>query len=339
MALTATDLGGVYANYRDNILLRQTVQRYASSWHHLKPFWFYILTVLPWAWFPLVLAFPLCVQLLKKRLWFKPNPRFFLLFAWIAFAIIFFSISKGKRGVYMLPTLPALSLLMAPFLVTLRLNFNFQKVAFVLGVFIFVIIEAGVIASIAGVIDLSVFSAGFQARLIYFGASFLMLFLGLLFYFRVRRGWFFLCSILLSVWFILPIFLYPHFNEIRTPLRVLHNIEKHSNLQTEIGMINFREQFVLFSTFKMTHFGYHALIKQQVHAAQCWQGKDEKNRFLLMSAEVAADNFNQASERIDVGRAHGENWVLVRGLSSISKPDCAHAKTFTARVAQDGYKH
>ena len=32
--------------YRDNILLRQTVTRYTSAWHHVKPFWYYLTSVI-----------------------------------------------------------------------------------------------------------------------------------------------------------------------------------------------------------------------------------------------------------------------------------------------------
>ncbi|MEI8648986.1 glycosyltransferase family 39 protein [Paraglaciecola sp. Hal342] len=38
--------------YRDNILFRQTVTRYADSWHHLKPFWYYLIEVIPLFWLP-----------------------------------------------------------------------------------------------------------------------------------------------------------------------------------------------------------------------------------------------------------------------------------------------
>ena len=44
--------------YRDNILWKQTVTRYADSWHHIKPFWYYVVEVIPVFWLPLSLAIP-----------------------------------------------------------------------------------------------------------------------------------------------------------------------------------------------------------------------------------------------------------------------------------------
>jgi hypothetical protein len=44
--------------YRDNILLRQTVTRYANAWHHVKPFWYYLTSVIPPFWLPLSCCCP-----------------------------------------------------------------------------------------------------------------------------------------------------------------------------------------------------------------------------------------------------------------------------------------
>jgi 4-amino-4-deoxy-L-arabinose transferase-like glycosyltransferase len=103
----------LYEVYRDNILFKQTVTRYANSWHHIKPFWYYLSSVIPGFWLPLSLALP---WLLKP--WWnaikQADARIILPLGWIILVILFFSVSSGKRGVYVLPALPMLALIAAP---------------------------------------------------------------------------------------------------------------------------------------------------------------------------------------------------------------------------------
>ena len=41
-----------YAAYRDEILFKQTVGRYAAAWHHVKPWYYFIVEVIPALWLP-----------------------------------------------------------------------------------------------------------------------------------------------------------------------------------------------------------------------------------------------------------------------------------------------
>ncbi len=102
-----------FLEYRNNLLFHQTVTRYVHAWHHLKPFWYYVVVVIPWAWFPVTLLlpwiFPRWWQALKMK-----DARYGLMLGWIICVLIFFSLSPGKRGVYILPVVPALALVIAP---------------------------------------------------------------------------------------------------------------------------------------------------------------------------------------------------------------------------------
>ena len=52
--LIAVDASGApeYAAYRDEILFKQTVDRYAAAWHHVKPWYYFIVEVIPALWLP-----------------------------------------------------------------------------------------------------------------------------------------------------------------------------------------------------------------------------------------------------------------------------------------------
>src|SRR5690606_4694351 len=101
-------------DYLADILLRQTVQRYADPWHHLQPPWYYA-QVLATLWLPGVLLFPWLLPAWLRR-WRRGDPRFILLLAWAMLLLLFFSATSGKRGVYIFPALPAVCLAAAPLL-------------------------------------------------------------------------------------------------------------------------------------------------------------------------------------------------------------------------------
>ena len=103
------------AHYRDDILFRQTVNRYAQAWHHCEPFWYFIVEVIPGLWLPLTALIPWLWSHWKDSLR-RRDLRVMLPLAWAVLVVVFFSLSSGKRGVYILPAVPAVVLASAPFL-------------------------------------------------------------------------------------------------------------------------------------------------------------------------------------------------------------------------------
>ena len=65
-AATASAADPTIAAYRDEILFRQTVDRYTSAWHHREPFWYFIVQVIPGLWLPLTLLLPWLVPQWRK---------------------------------------------------------------------------------------------------------------------------------------------------------------------------------------------------------------------------------------------------------------------------------
>ncbi|WP_433769863.1 ArnT family glycosyltransferase [Pseudomonas putida] len=99
--------------YAREILLRQTAGRYAASWDHREPFWYFFTNVIPQYWLPLVLALPWLVPAWHRQLK-KRDGRLLVLLGWVALVVLFFCISAGKRKLYIYPALPALVLAAAP---------------------------------------------------------------------------------------------------------------------------------------------------------------------------------------------------------------------------------
>ncbi len=106
--LPALWLGG--AEYRAEILWRQSAGRMVNAFDHARPFWFFFaaLPVLlwPWAWQPSMLG-----RLVEKGTWRDRRARF--LAVWGISALVLFSLISGKQVHYLLPALPAAALALA----------------------------------------------------------------------------------------------------------------------------------------------------------------------------------------------------------------------------------
>ena len=99
--------------YVKEILLHQTAGRYANAWAHKEPFWYFFAKVIPKYWMPMVLALPWLVPAWRRQL-AKHDGRVLVLLGWVVLVLLFFSLSSGKRKLYIYPALPGLVLLVAP---------------------------------------------------------------------------------------------------------------------------------------------------------------------------------------------------------------------------------
>jgi 4-amino-4-deoxy-L-arabinose transferase-like glycosyltransferase len=97
-------------DYLHATLFRQTVARYADGWSKARPIYYYLynfpIDFLPWFLFiPAAVAYGFSREKVEKR------REFLFLFIWFALIFIFFSLSKGKRAIYLLPLYPAAALM------------------------------------------------------------------------------------------------------------------------------------------------------------------------------------------------------------------------------------
>ncbi len=96
--------------YLDVTLFKHTLDRFSKGWSHVKPFYYYFynfpVEFLPWFIFlPGAIVYGYSSKMRDRR------KEFFFLLTWFAVIFLFFSISKGKRGLYVLPLYPAASLM------------------------------------------------------------------------------------------------------------------------------------------------------------------------------------------------------------------------------------
>ncbi len=93
----------------DDMIVRQHFARFFSAQAevlHPQPFWFYVpvLLVLLAPWTPMALAAH------PRRLWANAESRFFVV--WLGFGLVVFSLASGKLPGYLMPLLPAASVLL-----------------------------------------------------------------------------------------------------------------------------------------------------------------------------------------------------------------------------------
>ena len=101
-------------NFVNETLLHQTLERFAKGTSHVRPPYYYLsnfpVDFLPWFLFlPGAIVYGLSKR--KERI----SKDFFFLLVWFAVIFVFFSFSKGKRAVYLLPLYPAASLMVGRF--------------------------------------------------------------------------------------------------------------------------------------------------------------------------------------------------------------------------------
>ena len=96
-------------DFINQTLVAHTVDRYVGGWSKVRPFYYYLYNFpgdfLPWTLFlPGALVYGFSKEAFEKR-----RELLFLL-VWFMVIFLFFSLSKGKRSLYLLPLYPAVSL-------------------------------------------------------------------------------------------------------------------------------------------------------------------------------------------------------------------------------------
>jgi len=96
--------------YFNETLLRHSIGRFAKGTSHIRPIYYYFynfpVDFLPWILFlPGAVVYGFSRKVMAKR------KEFLFLFVWFVVIFLFFTLSKGKRGLYLLPLFPSVSLM------------------------------------------------------------------------------------------------------------------------------------------------------------------------------------------------------------------------------------
>lgn len=312
--------------YRDNILFKQTAERYADPSHHFEPAWYFLVSVIPLFWFPLSAALVWLVPAWRPS-FTRRDARLILPLAWVVLVVLFFSISPAKRGSYVLPALPMLALCAGPFLPAIVQKPSARRTALA-ALVVFAVLLAGVTLwmGLGGNARFEKLAERYEVewKIVWLFAALTAVAVGCLWFAWRRDAVAGLAVWLAAVWVVLGLVGYPLLNDARTPATVMRSAEAAVG-DGELGLVGWKEQHVLFAHGPLVHFGYRRRDWQgELHDGLVWLLNGD-NRYLLVT-----DKF--PSKCIDLERAenmgyrHRQNWYLV--VPADVQPQCR------ARLAQ-----
>jgi 4-amino-4-deoxy-L-arabinose transferase-like glycosyltransferase len=315
-----------YAAYRDEILFKQTVGRYAAAWHHVKGWYYFLLEVIPPLWLPWSLLLFWLVP--KYKAAFKErDARVWLPLGWVLLVLIFFSASPGKRGIYILPALPALAMASLPLLSSVLERRGVRIAGWVLAIGFFIAAATMAIGHATG--------AGFAVKAIdeanLGGATALYVYLALCGAGLLVARW----RAPLAAWPValgaltitFSYFIAPSMNGERSGGDFTRDALSQVKADETLGLVAYKEQFLLYLDRPTVNFGHRRWLEgpQESFDAAAWLNA-APNRVLL----VPEDQMKPCLEAnaTEVGRSSSDHWFLVRGPASA---ECA-AKGNLARA-------
>lgn len=328
MVLYVNNLGTEEASaYRDNILFKQTGERYTDSWGHIQPWHYYLTTVIPALWFPLPLLLLSLVRPMADAV--RQRPLIAVLLVWIALVVVFFSISPGKRGVYVLPALPMFVLCLAPVLESRQPARWFPAVLtglhFLLATAL--IIVGGMAWNDAPwlVDKVSDYTRDpgrlHEAGTLVFSLGLAWLISLAVFWRSDALGRLFIA--LMISWLLYTTWGYRILEPLRTPRNILAAAEQRVPTNAQIGMIDFREQFILFSRLDFTHFSYFSSLEQENRNAWLWMN-ETPGSYLIVADDKDLPCFTKQGA-VYLGIAHRDSHILLSDEQM--KPSCAPPET------------
>jgi len=301
--------------YLQNLLFKQTATRYADAWHHRKAFW-YFGGVIAAFWLPFSLSF---VWLWRDwaRAWRERDARAWLPLAWALLVLLFFSISPGKRDMYILPALPAAALAAAPFLPALLARADFRRALHWLAIALsLLLLVAGLLALSrppAAVLALvSERGLGEQARGLWWMLAAVGA-LGLAAALAWRReGLRALGVVLVALVLGYGFVAYPLLDPSSSARVLMQQARALAGPDATIALVSWKEQNLLQAVGPTIDFGYRRKADEQLRAAAEWMRADPARRRVLLSQPREGGiclHGGPAAVRL-VGTANRRDWYL-----------------------------
>lgn len=300
-----------YVAYRDEILLQQTVTRYAQAWHHNRAWYYFFVEVIPLLWLPWSVALFWLVPRWAHA-WRERDARVWLPLSWVLLVLLFFTASTGKRGVYILPALPGLAIAAMPFVADIAARRGFQRAMLVIGGLLLVggllvlgghvigtpqVREMLVDANLPSIAPVIVFVVLCAAALLLAAR------------FAPAAGWGAALAALAVVW---GYGVAPHMNAQRSGSGFMREMLSRVPQGQTLGMIAYKEQFLLHTDRPTVNFGHRRWREgpQEHFDASAWLNA-APGRVLLVPLVALEPCFTTAASKIVAGDTTRESWLIV----------------------------
>lgn len=300
-----------YRAYAQDILFGQTASRYLTPTHHLHPPWYY-LTMIATLWLPTAFALPWVVPHWVRNWRRGRRPaRVWLPLGYALLIVFFFSLSGGKRDVYIMPALPMFVLALAPSLHGLLRKIGVQRLLFG-----FAALLGGVLAGASAYAMLGTpeFATRLQSLrgLDPWPITLTMGLIGMLAaaWFRPRRGAQAVAVTLTGIWLLYSFWAYPLINDTRSARGVMQQAGAMIEADAELGLLSWKEQNLLMADRPATVFGFLRPRAEQELAAVAWLRESPQKRW-VMAQKLSLEACFLVEKGRAVGEANRRRWYLV----------------------------
>jgi 4-amino-4-deoxy-L-arabinose transferase-like glycosyltransferase len=304
--------------YFHELVVVQTFGRYMAPWHHHHPAWYY-LKAMAILWLPLVLLLPWLIPRWRDTLRTR-DARVLLPLGFAVLYVVFFTLSSGKRDVYILSALPMLALAAGYLLPGLFRQRAVQRtlLGFTASIGIasasaytwFVAIDPqqgarllaeGGVASFAPLAAVALVAA--VAALV----------------FRLQRAWLAVFATLAAMWMIAGLWVMPEMDGKRSARDFIARLEAIATPDRELGLLAYHEHFLLHLSRPTVNFGHRRFREGRAEEmdAAAWLAAGS-SRQLLVQEQTLEPCFAQLAQKLLVGDSSRGNWFLVSG-----QPDAA----------------
>jgi 4-amino-4-deoxy-L-arabinose transferase-like glycosyltransferase len=254
-----------------------------------------------------------------------------VLLAWVVIVLLFFSLSSGKRGVYVLPAVPALAMAAAPWLPELLRARGPRRLAFVLAIVLTALMAAAAVyfavdsRAAARIIDRDLLQPVLPLAIVAIaGAAAIWLL-------RERDGWLAYAATLGIVLMTAGFVVYPRIDADRSGRAFMARVEEASAGIAELGLVGAKEQYLLQLRRPSTNFGHARWREDAAEAADAsaWLAA-RSGRALLMNRTALEACFKGATA-VDMGRENRKHWFLVTGAADsacVERGDRSRARLY-----------
>jgi len=310
-------------DYVSDIFINQTLHRYVHPWNSFQPPWFY-LEVIFTSWLPLSLALPGLLPAWRQRLR-EHDARFLLPLTWSVLLIVFFSLTRAKRDVYIMPALPLLALCAGPFLreILQRRWAQWLSLAFVAALAV-----PALALGLLGMLHPTAWTRHFvearqlgdQAPSLWIACIVIGVWMGLCIAVgRLRRAGTAVLAGLAGLWLVWGLWAAPLLARASSQAPLVQRVEQTIGPDAELALVAWKEELPLAFERKVTDFGFVTPWHEQLAAAIRWQEQAPAHRWVLVLADVMAPCIDKAAT-LDMGITSGRDWRLYR-LDAVA-PSC-----------------
>jgi len=259
--------------YANDLLFRQTGHRLVNAWHHHQPP-YYFLEVIATAWLPFALALPWLLPRWKAA-WHARDAKVWLPLAGGLLILLFFTLSTGKRDMYILPALPLIIWASAPFLPELITRPGLRRLSLGLAL---TLAGALCLAGLAALFGEPKFELKLEAERglsapadqVWMALSFIggCAFLAAMWFWR--RGSHAVFAALCTIWLGYGLFITPQLDGANSARDVMEKVRLHIGPNAQWAMLGWREQHLLQAQgTKPVLFGFkRAVLLQNTDALQ-----------------------------------------------------------------------